>query len=139
MRLASNIIILLIIGLSFSVLTFGIQKAQADVYVIENNSLGVTADDVKEIFLGLKQTTGTSILRPVDNKPIQDEFLQKALGITKARYDAQWIKRSFQEGLNQPTALTSDSEVVSFVKSNKGGIGYVTAEPGAGVKVVKKY
>lgn len=114
-------------------------SAWADVFVIENKELNLAAEDIKDVFLGKKLTSGTSVLRPVDNRSIEEEFLRKVLSYSKAKYQLNWVKRSFQDGIVTPTAENSDAEVVSFVKSNPGGIGYVSSDPGAGVKVIKKY
>jgi hypothetical protein len=113
--------------------------ARADVYVICNPGLSLTDADIKDVFTGEKQAAGSTKLSPVDNKEAQDEFLQKALSVDKAKYSAQWAKRSFRDGISAPAALGGDADVVSSVKSAPGGVGYVSKDPGAGVKVLKKF
>jgi len=47
----------------------------ADVYVIANPAATVSAGDIKDIYLGEKQMSGSTKLVPVDNSAAQAEFL----------------------------------------------------------------
>jgi ABC-type phosphate transport system substrate-binding protein len=127
-----------IIGIVSLVALFQIRPSIADVYVICNSGLDVSEADIKDVFTGEKQSIGGNKLAVVDNKGVEDEFLSKALGQPKAKYDAVWAKKAFREGVAIPSALSGDSDVLSHVKSNPGGIGYVATSP-SGVKVIKKY
>ena len=53
------------------------------------------------------------------------------------KYNATWAKKSFQDGIAAPKVKGSDSDVVDFVKSTPGGIGYVSAPGDA--KVIGKF
>jgi hypothetical protein len=121
-----------------AVMAFGV-AASADVYVICHSGVDLSEADVKEVFLGEKQSAGSIKIVLSDNKARQDEFLQKGLSMSKTKYEAQWAKRSFREGIPEPTRHDGDADVLSFVKSNEGGVGYVGTPPGTGVKVIKKY
>lgn len=112
--------------------------ASADIYLIANSSLKLTADEAKEAFLGEKQLAGSVKLAPIDNGPAQVEFLQKVYGMSADRYNTVWAKKGFRDGLNAPAVKGGDLEVLGFVKSNPGGLGYVTAPPN-GVTVIQKY
>ena len=121
-----------------SFLLSGSALAAADVFVIAHPSAGVTAADVREIYLGDKQFVGSTKLVPVDNGPAQDEFVSKALKMESAKYNSTWTKKSFREGLNPPAIKSGDMEVIEFVKRTPGAVGYVRTSP-SGVTVVTKY
>jgi len=116
----------------------GAGPASADVYLIANPALTLTADEVRDVFLGEKQLAGSVKLAPVDNGVVQNEFLAKVLHMDATKYSTLWTKKGFREGLNAPAVKGSDIEVVSSVKSNPGGVGYVSA-PAPGVTVIRKY
>jgi hypothetical protein len=111
----------------------------ADVYVIANSSATVAAGDIKDIFLGEKQLSGSTKLVPLDNSAAQAEFLAKVLQLDSAKYDSLWTKKSFRDGVNPPAVKASDADVINAVKASPGGVGYITSAPPAGVTVVKKF
>jgi len=106
--------------------------------VIAHPSVTLSADEVKETFLGDKQLAGSTKLVPVDNAAAQSDFAAKVLGTDVAKYGARWTKKAFREGLTAPSVKGSDAEVMAFVKSTPGAVGYV-AGASAGVKVLLKY
>jgi len=114
-------------------------NASADVYVICNSNLGATDADIKDLFTGEKQAIGGTKVVPVDNKSAQGEFLAKVVALTKVKYDSNWAKKSFRDGLTAPSVLGGDADVTAHVKANPGGCGYVASAPSDGVKLVKKY
>lgn len=109
-----------------------------DVYVIANPGVEISAADVKEVYLGEKQLAGSVKLVPVDNAAIQADFLDKVVGMDAGKYSALWTKKGFRDGLAAPAVKSGDAEVIGFVKSTPGAVGYVSA-PAAGVKAVHKY
>ena len=109
-----------------------------DIFVIANEGLSIQDSDIVEVFNGDKQSVGGVKVVPVDNQGAQNEFLSKVLNVDRAKYGAAWRKKSFREGINPPDVKSSDADVVSFVKSTPGAVGYVTSSP-SGVKIVKKY
>lgn len=108
--------------------------AQAQV-VICHPSANVSAADVKDIFLGDKQLSGSTKLVPVDNASQQEAFLAKFIHIEAAKYGNAWTKKAFREGISAPAVKGSDAEVIEFVKRTPGAVGYVKTAP-AGVTVV---
>jgi ABC-type phosphate transport system substrate-binding protein len=106
--------------------------------VIANISGTLTADEVREIFVGDKLSAGGAKLIPMDNASAQAEFLAKVVKVDAAKYGTIWAKKGFRDGLNPPPVRGSDSEVVNAVKNTPGAIGYVSSAP-AGVTVVLKY
>jgi ABC-type phosphate transport system substrate-binding protein len=115
----------------------GVTQA-AEVYVIANADLELTPEEVKEIFLGEVQFAGALKLQPVDNAGAQGEFLARVLKMSGTKYQGMWTKKAFRDGLNAPPLKATDAEVLSFVRSNPGAIGYVSSAP-AGVRVVGKF
>ncbi|MGZ3774522.1 MAG: phosphate ABC transporter substrate-binding protein [Pseudobdellovibrionaceae bacterium] len=118
---------------------FSGQMAFADVYVISNSAVNISAGDIKDIFTGEKQSVGGTKLAVADNKAAIGEFTQKALGLDEAKYSATWSKKNFRDGVPLPKAKANDAETFDFVKSTPGGVGYSTSAPPAGITMVKKY
>ncbi|WP_298439576.1 phosphate ABC transporter substrate-binding protein [Geobacter sp.] len=110
----------------------------ADLSVIANSGLPINASEIKDIFLGSKQFSGSTKIVPVDNSAAQDEFLSKVLKMDTGKYSTLWAKKSFRDGLNPPAVKSSDAEVVEFVRRTPGAVGYVKNSHG-GVNIIKKY
>jgi ABC-type phosphate transport system substrate-binding protein len=98
----------------------------------------LSADEIRDVFLGEKQFAGSLKLIPVDNGSLRGEFLAKVLQTDERKYAARWTRKSFREGMAAPAIKGSDAEVIAFVRSTPGAVGYVSA--GApGVKVLEKF
>jgi ABC-type phosphate transport system substrate-binding protein len=110
----------------------------ADVFVIANASVELSPEEVKEIFLGELQFAGSTKLLPVDNASAQADFLARVLKMSPAKYQGAWTKKAFRDGLNAPPMKATDAEVLGFVKSSPGAIGYVSSPP-SGVRIVGKF
>jgi hypothetical protein len=108
--------------------------------VIAHPFVNLNADDIRNVYLGEKQLAGSLRLVPVGNSAIQDEFLAKVLQTDEQKYQARWIRKRFREGVTPPSIKGSDAEVISFVRSTPGAVGYVSSlGDGAGVKVLEKF
>jgi len=110
----------------------------ADVFVITNNATNLSADDIKDVFIGEKQVGDGVKLTPIDNGSLKNDFLDKALHLTADKYTAIWVKKGFRDGLTAPASKGSDQEVIAIVKSKPGAVGYVS-KASADVKVIKKF
>lgn len=117
----------------------GAPALAAGLFVIANPDVALSADDVKEVYLGEKQFAGAVRLVPVDNAMAQADFLKRAITIEAIKYSSTWTKKGFREGLNPPAIKSGDIEVIEFVKRTPGAVGYVTAPPSAGVNLIVKY
>lgn len=106
--------------------------------VIAHPSVTLSADEVKELFLGDKQFAGNLKLVPSDNSVAQADFVAKVLRTDVARYSTRWAKKAFREGLNSPGVMSNDADVLAFVKATPGAVGYVSASS-AGAKVLLRY
>ncbi len=96
------------------------------VTVIAHPSVTLQAGELRELFVGDKQFAGALKLVPVDNRSAQRGFLATVLHLDPARYATLWAKKAFRDGLEAPAAKASDAEVLAFVQSTRGAIGYVT-------------
>lgn len=116
-------------------------RAQAgDLYVIANPGVsGLGAADVRDIFLGVKRFAGSTALKPADNASQQPHFLQQVVKMEGDKYNGWWMKKAFRDGLVQPEVKSSDLEVIEYVKSTAGAVGYVGAAPPASVQLVGKF
>lgn len=110
----------------------------ADLYVISNSALALSADEVRDVFLGDKQMAGGVKLVPIDNAAAQKDFLDKVIKVDAGKYGTIWAKKGFRDGLNPPPVKAGDAEVTAAVKATPGGVGYVTTKPAA-LKVLQKY
>lgn len=110
-----------------------------DVFVIANAVPGMSPEEIKEVFLGEVQFSGTVKLQPVDNAAAQADFQARVLKMAPAKYTAAWTKKAFRDGLNAPPTKGSDAEVIGFVKATPGAIGYVSSPPMSGIVVIGKF
>jgi hypothetical protein len=110
----------------------------ADLSVICNSRVPLTAGDVRDLFLGEKQFAGAVKLVPVDNSSAQSVFLEKVLKMNAAKYSTTWTKKSFRDGINPPPVTGSDAEALAYVKRTPGACSYVTIATPADVVVVAR-
>ena len=109
-----------------------------ELYVISHPGVALGAGELRDVYLGERQFSGTTRVIPVDNASVQEVFLARVLQIENARYSASWIKKSFREGLNPPVIKNSDAEVIEFVRRTPGAIGYISSAPGS-IRVIQKF
>jgi hypothetical protein len=117
-------------------ITIASPRASAQVVAITNPSVTLTADDLRDVFLGEKQLAGSTKLVPVDNASTQDLFLAKVIKLDATKYTNAWTKKSFRDGLTPPAIKATDAEVIDFVKRTSGAVGYVKSAPSAGVNTI---
>ncbi|HYL03423.1 MAG TPA: hypothetical protein VEU54_08390 [Steroidobacteraceae bacterium] len=110
----------------------------ADLYVICNAQVSLTAADVRDVFLGEKQFAGPVKLVPIDNSAAQTLFLDRVLKMTAAKYSVTWIKKSFRDGINPPVVAGSDAEALATVRRTPGACSYVTTPPENKAEVITK-
>ena len=107
-----------------------------------NTKPSISTEDLSRCFL--KQTStwinGVPVI-PVDQSSSSDTrtaFSQEVHGRDVSSIKSYWQRQIFSGRGVPPTEKTSDEEVLEFVRSNPGAIGYVSvnADLGAGVKVL---
>ena len=115
----------------------------ADVQVIANPSVGaaeVTADDLKEIFLGAKTSFGGGSVEPVLGGGAHDDFLKAYVGKSDQGLKNHFKSMVFTGKGSMPKSFATDADVVKYVMATKGAIGYVSgaADTGAAKKIAVK-
>lgn len=107
--------------------------------VIAHPSVTLSANDIRDVYLGEKLLYGNLRLVATDNATAQEEFLAAILQTTRRNYEARWTRKTFREGLRAPVVKDSDAEVMNYVRSTPGAIGYVGGVAGGGVNVLVSY
>ena len=116
----------------------------ADVVIIANKGVGVesiSAKEAKKIWLAkTKSIAGTSVKLadlPKGNAS-RDHFYSTIVKKSEKKLKAYWAKIVFAGKGTPPKILASDAEVVSWVASTPGALGYVdSAAADDSVKVLK--
>ena len=126
---------LLLLGAAFA----AAPVSAADVQVIANNSVAadLSAADVKEIFLGAKDSVSGTAVVPVlaSGGPTHEAFLKAYVGKSDQALRNHFKSLVFTGKGAMPKAFASDDDVVAYVAKTKGAVGYVDA--GAATSGVK--
>lgn len=107
--------------------------------VIAHPSVRLQAGEVRDVYLGERQLAGDLRLQPVDNSAAQEAFLAAVLQTNARNYQARWTRKTFREGLPAPPVKGSDAEVMSYVRTTPGAIGYLSGSAGPGVVVIDRF
>jgi ABC-type phosphate transport system substrate-binding protein len=109
------------------------QDAEGFVVVVNaaNETTEIPQDLVARMFLRKVRTwhKGTAVA-PVDLSlatPLRAAFSRKVLGLSGSEVRDYWMKQTLSGGEVPPALRASESEVLEFVKSERGSIGYVSA------------
>ena len=91
----------------------------------------LSREDVSRLFMkkSTKWSDGTPVV-PVDqtlSSRVREVFSKDVHGKGAAAVDAYWQKQIFSGRGVPPVTMGSDAEVVAFVRSTPGAIGYVAA------------
>jgi hypothetical protein len=116
---------------------FGLAQTPT-LYVIGGPGVTLSGAEVKEVYQGDKVFSGSVRLVPVDNAASREAFLSKVMGMTASKYESVWTKKAFRDALNPPNLLSTDAQVVEFVKRTIGAVGYVSTPP-SGVTIIQKF
>jgi ABC-type phosphate transport system substrate-binding protein len=116
-------------------LTLATPSRAADPFVVIVNpsvaGKAVHRQDLVALFLKRARWGDRSLARPVDQSgtsPVRRTFSESVLGMPVAEVLQYWQKAMFgTPPLRPPLVRTSDAEVVSFVASTEGAVGYVSA------------
>ncbi|MDX8379670.1 MAG: hypothetical protein R8K48_06450 [Gallionella sp.] len=99
-----------------------------EVVVIGDAHLGkLDVATVQKLFTGkLIQVNGINVttVNRVPG-PLRERFLRTYLHISEGKYTAYWAKRLFVGKGAPPRELSSETDVIQFVKSTPGAIGYI--------------
>jgi ABC-type phosphate transport system substrate-binding protein len=113
------------------ILVFASLSHAGTVILIANKGVSVSAlkrDDVQLIFLGKKTIWGDGKkVVPVVRREgsVHDLFLKAYLDKNPSQFDTFWKQVVFTGKGKPPRSLGSDAEVVQFVSSTDGAVGYI--------------
>lgn len=118
----------------------GVAGASDDVVVIGNANLRhLDPTTIARIYTGrMIEVDGVSVtaVNAHSGSPIRNRFLQLYLNQDEDKYTAYWTVRRYIGKGASPRELGSSSDVIRFVTSTPGAIGYIDAadiEPGLNV------
>jgi len=107
-----------------------------------NRTSSLGRDKVVQIFLK-KETSfpGGQAAIPVDQveaAPVRREFSKLVLARDASAVVTYWNQMIFSGRATPPKQMSSDDEVLTFIRNNANAIGYVSADKdvGAGIRVV---
>lgn len=119
-------------------------EAQAELVVVVNARLGVAAmtrNEVINIFFGrYRQFFNGAEAEPVDlvdSNPDRARFYAALVGKDISEVNAYWSRQLFSGHMQPPTKVASQEDVLKWVASHPGGIGFIDlAKADARVRVV---
>jgi hypothetical protein len=130
-------VVALVVSLAFT-------HAQAgEIVVIGNNNVPkMDVVTVQKIYTGKFISVSGVSVTPVGNKPgstVRNRFLQDFLNQDEEKYSAYWtVRRYIGKGV-PPAEFASVAEVISYVQSTPGAIGYIDeAELKQGINVIAR-
>lgn len=106
-------------------------QAYADEIVVIGNSNVPRMDEatIQKVYTGKFITVSGIDLKPVGAKPgtaTRDHFLQEFIHQDEEKYTAYWtVRRHIGKG-EPPTELASAAEIISYVQSTPGAVGYIS-------------
>lgn len=126
-------VISFIAGLFIFIFCLSFNSYALDIAVIVNASgplVNAAKSDVKDIYLGEKGFEHGVKLAPYlyAEGNLKDTFLKETLRMTPKEYRLHWIRRTFLEGIPVPKSFDHPDDIISTVRNNKGGIGFVPRE-----------
>jgi ABC-type phosphate transport system substrate-binding protein len=134
-------IMLLVAALLTFAAASGVQAQEFVVIVNPANPVSaLTRDEVSKLFL--KRTTSWSaggqvaVVDLAKSSKVREAFSQAVHKRAASAVDSYWQQQVFSGKDVPPPEKGTDADVIAFVKSNPGAIGYVAAASADGVKVV---
>lgn len=130
--------------------TLPVSAAPGGIAIIVNRNNSVTEisdSDLTAYYLKQKKLWSSGgLVVPInrnEGSPERELFLKRVLSKSSREMASYWIERKQISGDSPPQAVSSDSQVIGFVSSLEGGIGYVSqeslsGEEARGVKVIKR-
>lgn len=115
-----------------SMLMMPLSVVFAGVVAVSNPSDSYSKGDVTNAWKG--KTTA----QLVENAAASDAFYSDVIGKSAASVEKKIKRKVFSGRMAPPKALNSDSEVIDYISSNPGSIGYVNdSSVNGSVKVIK--
>ena len=137
----------MIFALGVIFLLTGAQQLEAqDFQVVVHAGAGMTEISRGELSRIFKKKAGklpsgenATPIDHVDGAAVREAFSQSVHGRSADKIAAQWLQQIFAGKAYPPEQLASDAEVLAYVASTPGAVGYVSinTDVGSGVKVVR--
>jgi len=105
--------------------------ASADVSVVANKSIGeesISEKQAKKIWLGKTKSLGGVSLKPADlpkGNDSRNKFYKTVVKKNEKKLKAYWARIIFSGKGSPPKLFKSDAEVINWVASTPGAVGYV--------------
>ena len=134
--------IVTLVALAVAVLALPIDASAQEFQVVVNAASGVTQltrDQVSDIFRKKERRLGGESAKPVDlNKNIaaREAFSQAVHGSSVNSIVSWWMQQVFAGKDDPPDQMGSEAEVLEYVRSTPGAIGYVSAGANLGSGVI---
>ena len=130
-----------------ALLLLQVMSAQAELVVVVNVRSGVAAmsrNEVINVFFGRNREFFNGIeAQPVDlvdSHPDRARFYNALVGKDLADVNAYWSRQVFSGRMQAPSKMSSSEEVVKWISSHPGGIGFIElAKADARVRVVYEF
>lgn len=136
-RTLGGLVLLLALGVSLPV-------SADDFKVIVNRNVSlseISKDAVKQIMMKktakLPDGTGAAPVDLPPDSPVRDAFSKDVLGRSASAVSSFWQRQIFSGKEVPPPSVGTDSEVISYVASVPGGLGYVSADTKLPASVVE--
>lgn len=117
----------------------GTAKAE-DVTLVVNGQTGdaaLTQQEMQDVFLGKKTTwsNGSAIVPVVlSGGDVHGQFLSTIVNKTESQFSIYWKKLAFSGKAVEPKSMASEADLLKFVGTTKGAVGYVSATAAAGAE-----
>lgn len=105
--------------------------AFADVAVVANKGIGVNSiseKEAKKIWLGKSKSLGGTSLKVADlpkGNSSREQFYDAVVKKNNKKLKAYWAKIVFSGKGTPPKTFSSDADVISWVASTSGAVGYI--------------
>lgn len=104
-----------------------------DVVMIAHKDIGIesiSAKEIKYVFLGKLNKINDKKIIPITLKkgPVHENFLDEYIKKNSRQFSTFWKKKLFTGKGKPPKSFKTEEELIKYVASTPGAIGYVSAE-----------
>ena len=141
MRTARTMARILLVALCL--LLLGARAKPVDLVVIAHAGLGIErmdAQDLRRLYLGQEVHVGDAALVPaiLRKEPMSEAFARHYLDRTASQLTTYWRRQLYSGKGLPPKAFDRQRDIVEFVRTTPGAIGFVGADaPHEGVRVLE--
>jgi ABC-type phosphate transport system substrate-binding protein len=94
-----------------------------------NPESAISKDEIAKIFTGkIGSWSSGEKIKPCDQKfdsEVAKKFISTMVGKSVNDYQAYWMEKMLSGAASPPKSLASDADVIAYVASEKGAIGYI--------------